>query len=202
MEVKLADIKDGGAQARVEMSHLIIQEYAEAMRNGDIFPPVIVFFDGTDHWLAEGYHRLEANKQIGRDSISAEVRSGTARDAILFGIGANASHGLRRSQADKRRAVERLLTDPEWAGWSDRKIAEAAKVDHKTVAKVRRELSGEIPTAESMNGEIPKVPTKANGSSNLLATFLLKVTDDALRQECRRRGPEFIGSLVDELQVH
>lgn len=40
-----------------------------------------------------------------------------SREAILFIVGANASHGLRRTNADKRRTVERLLADEEWRGW-------------------------------------------------------------------------------------
>jgi hypothetical protein len=70
---------------------------------------------------------------------------------------------LRRTQADKRRAVERLLKDPEWAQWSDRKIAEAAKIDHKTVGAIRRELAGEFPTGLRRGGG--EFPT-ANGSQS------------------------------------
>ena len=122
-DIPLSCIKDGGAQMRVEMNPDIINEYAEAMLNGAVFPPIIIYFDGTDYWPGDGYHRIEAARKIERYNISAEVREGSARDAILCGIGSNATHGLRRTQADKRRAVENLLTDPEWARWSDRKIA-------------------------------------------------------------------------------
>src|SRR5262245_57379811 len=79
---------------------------------------------------------------------------------------------MRRTQLDKRRAVERLLSDPEWARWSDRKIAEAAKVDHKTVAKIRREFAGdgEVPAQKvaksqaSNGGEIPRANGKPSAS--------------------------------------
>ena len=135
-------IKDGGAQMRVEMRAETINDYATDMLDGAVFPPVVVFFDGSDYWLADGFHRVEAARKIERKTILAEVKEGTARDAVLHGVGSNAVHGLRRTQADKRRAIERLLKDPEWARWSDRKIAEVAKVDHKTVAAVRRELTG------------------------------------------------------------
>jgi hypothetical protein len=183
----VSSIKDGGAQMRVEMRPESVNEYAEEMLNGAVFPPIIVFRDGADYWLADGFHRVAAARKIERDVIEAEVREGTARDAILIGIGANATHGVRRTQADKRRAVERLLKDPEWARWSDRKVAEVAKVDHKTVAKLRRELSGEIPTRPT-NGEIPKLNGKPNGSVSLLQDVLRNVTNDALIAECRRRG--------------
>jgi ParB-like nuclease domain len=149
-------IKDPGAQMRVEVRAETINDYAEAMLSGADFPAVILYHDGTDYWLGDGYHRVAAARKIERETIKAEVREGTARDAILCGVGANATHGLQRTQADKRQAVERLLRDAEWARWSDRKVADAAKVDHKTVAKIRRELSGEIPTVPGkLNREIP-----------------------------------------------
>ena len=118
-------------------------------------------FDGTDYWLADGFHRVGAARKIGRETIEAEIKDGSARDAILHGIGSNASHGLRRTQADKQRAVERLLKDPEWARWSDRKIAEVAKVDHKTVGKIRRDLSGEFPTGKSLRWGNPQTDWQA-----------------------------------------
>src|SRR5215467_201035 len=153
--IPLSNIKDPGAQMRIEMRAETVNDYAEAMLNDADFPPVILYHDGTDYWLGDGYHRVAAARKIERKTIKAEVREGKARDAILCGIGANATHGLQRTQADKRQAIERLVNDPEWARWSDRKIADAAKVDHKTVAKVRRELSGEIPTPTRLSGEIP-----------------------------------------------
>ena len=162
--IEIARIKDGGAQMRVEMRAETVHDYADDMLDGATFPPIIVFYDGTDYWLADGFHRVEAARKIGRETIDAEIREGSPRDAILYGIGSNASHGLRRTQADKRRAVERLLKDPEWARWSDRKIAEVAKVDHKTVGKIRRDLSGEFPTGKSLKrGEFPRPNGKPNG---------------------------------------
>ena len=41
-----------------------------------------------------------------RAEIAADVRQGTRRDALLFAAGANSSHGLSRTTADKRRAIE------------------------------------------------------------------------------------------------
>ena len=185
--ISLPKIKDPGAQMRVEMRVETVNDYAEAMLNNADFPPVILYHDGTDYWLGDGYHRVAAARKIERETIKAEVRQGTARDAILCGVGANATHGLQRTQADKRHAIERLISDPEWARWSDRKIAEAAKVDHKTVAKVRRELSGEIPTATGKpSGEIPSRNGKPNGP--LIIDLLRTIRDEYLIAECRRRG--------------
>lgn len=57
------------------------------------------------------------------------------------GGGANASHGLRRTNADKRRAVMALLNDAEWSAWSNVEIARRCNVSDMTVKRVRDELS-------------------------------------------------------------
>jgi uncharacterized ParB-like nuclease family protein len=190
--IPLARIKDSGAQMRVEMRAETVSDYANDMLDGTAFPPIVVFDDGSDYWLADGFHRVEAGRKIGRETIVAEIREGSARDAILHGIGSNAAHGLRRTQADKRRAVERLLKDPEWARWSDRKIAEVARVDHKTVGTIRRDLAGEFPTAatttEAKSGEFPTANGKPNNRASLLGDVLRTIPDDQLLAECRRRG--------------
>lgn len=128
---------DGGTQSRVEIVNEAVGDYAEAVKVGVEFPPVIVFFDGADNWLADGFHRYHSHRQAGKASILADVRDGTVRDAILFSLGANGTHGLRRTNADKRKAVMTLLADAEWAAWSDRKIAELAGVTHPFVAGIR-----------------------------------------------------------------
>ncbi len=188
--IALSDIQDGGAQMRVEMKPDLVREYADEMADGAKFPAVVVYYDGTDYWLADGFHRVEAARKFERETIEAEVLDGDARDAILHGCGSNASHGLRRTQADKRRAVESLLRDEEWGKWSDRKIAEVARVDHKTVGKIRRGLlGGEFPTPARPNGEIPRTNGKPNTTSGSVVETLLKgLPDEVLIEECNRRG--------------
>lgn len=133
---------DGGTQPRAQTEEDVINDYAEAMKEGAQFEAVILFYDGSAYWLADGFHRVEAAKRAGLLDVAAEVHQGTQRDAILFSVGANDKHGLRRTNADKRRAVERLLRDDEWEQWSDREIAKRCKVTHPFVSKIRTELSG------------------------------------------------------------
>lgn len=136
---------DGGTQTRAEINMLTVAEYGEAMKHGVKFPAIILFYDGIDYWLADGFHRLLAFKQYTAGGafglISCEVKEGTCRDAILYSAGANATHGLPRNNADKRRAVELLLKDEEWSKYSDSWIAEKAYVTQPFVSKMRRELS-------------------------------------------------------------
>jgi hypothetical protein len=129
----------GGTQSRAELNHATVSEYAEALGHGVKFPPVIVFSDGAagGNWLADGFHRYHAHRGAGLVEIACEIRTGTRRDAVLFSVGANSSHGLRRTNEDKRNAVETLLSDPEWATWSNNAIAKACSVSDKTVAAYR-----------------------------------------------------------------
>jgi hypothetical protein len=128
---------DGGTQPRASIHQDWIKEYAEDMLGGAKFPQVVVFFDGTDYWLADGFHRTAAAEAFGATDIDADVRQGTQRDAILFSVSANSAHGQRRSNEDKRRAVLRLLNDQEWSVWSDREIARRCGVDHMVVVRLR-----------------------------------------------------------------
>ncbi|QRX83266.1 hypothetical protein [Glaciimonas sp. PAMC28666] len=131
---------NGGTQSRAALNESIIAEYTEAIRSGIDLPPVITFYDGANYWLADGFHRYFAHKAAGAMEIMAEVREGTCRDAVLYSVGANASHGLRRTNDDKRRAVMTLLNDPEWSSWSDNGIAKACNVSDKTVTRHRAHL--------------------------------------------------------------
>src|SRR5262249_8043073 len=125
---------DPGAQTRARVRARVIRDYAAAMTEqlaeGHLrFPPVILFTDGRDYWLGDGFHRVLAAQKAGLTEIAAEVRPGTQRDALLFGIAANSAHGLSRTNADKRKAVACLLADAEWSQWSDREIARRCRVD-------------------------------------------------------------------------
>lgn len=131
---------NGGTQSRVALNESTVAEYAEVIRLGGDLPPVVVFEDGSDIWLADGFHRYHAHRAAGAMEIACDVRTGTKRDAILYSVGANAVHGLRRSDADKRRAVMTLLADPEWAAWPQRQIAQACSVSIGLVSKIVAEL--------------------------------------------------------------
>jgi ParB-like chromosome segregation protein Spo0J len=139
---------DQSAQPREALNNDRIAEYADAMKAGDQFPPLTVFHDGKTYWLADGFHRHYAAQHAGRKHIRCYVRQGGLRDAILWSVGANAKHGLARSDEDKKRAVMRLLDDAEWSQWSDREIARRCRVSDKTVAKYRPAASADDPQIE------------------------------------------------------
>jgi len=132
---------DGGTQSRKTVNEAAIRDYAEARKAGAAFPPPVVYFDGTDHWLSEGFHRVASAKLAGLKVLDCEVRRGGRFEALVNSLGSNTAHGVRRTNEDKRYAVEVCLRHPELAKWSDRKIAETCAVSNRFVGSVREGLS-------------------------------------------------------------
>ena len=135
--------RHGDAQSRAAMNQAVIRDYVEAMTDGAEFPPVTLFADGETLWMADGFHRLQAAKEAGLTEIAADVREGTLRDAILFSVSANNTHGLRRTNEDKMRSVLTLLQDEVWRTWSDRLIAARCGVSQPFVSGLRYKSSGD-----------------------------------------------------------
>lgn len=142
---------DGGTQPREQLDEETLQDYATRMildeNTGFVvdpeqqkWPELVVFFDGTDNWLADGFHRFSAAKQAELNSFQVRREEGSLRDAILYSLGVNATHGKRRTNVDKRRAIARALQDEEWRLWSDSRIASLCKVSSPMVSKLRVEL--------------------------------------------------------------
>jgi len=105
--LKLDQVRsDGGTQSRAGLDMDVVMDYADQMENGAHFPPIIVFYDGTTYWLADGFHRLEARRQGGMTNIAADIRQGDRRDALRYSLGANDKHGLPRNAQDYRRAYQ------------------------------------------------------------------------------------------------
>jgi hypothetical protein len=141
---------DPAGQTRVKVHAAVVREYASEMREqiaagGLRFPPVVLFSDGKERWLADGFHRVLAARMAGLTEIAADVRAGSQREAFLYGISANSAHGLPRTNADKRKAVALLLADAEWSQWSDREIARRCQVDHRMVNRMRQRPFGDGP---------------------------------------------------------
>lgn len=128
---------DGGTQMRAVIDDETVAEYAERYRTGAKMPPLVVFYDGADYWLADGFHRVQALLASETPNALCEIHSGTQRDAVLYACGANAVHGIRRTNADKRRAVETMLRDPEWVRWPDNRIARQCGVSQPFVSALR-----------------------------------------------------------------
>jgi hypothetical protein len=150
-------------QRAAGISQDVVDEYAEAMRNGIELTAIDVFGndDGPFH-LGDGFHRLEAHRSAHPDvkDIECKVHPGDRDDALLFACGANAQHGLRRSRSDKLKAVTTLIRSERWSGWSDREIARQCAVSHTYVAAVRSEHLATFPDAHPEQAAAAKTPRR------------------------------------------
>lgn len=160
----------GGTQARAQTNEDAIDGYGEEMNRGTIFPPIALYFDGTTYWLADGFHRYLAAKRIGRPTITAEVQPGGRVDALKHALGANATNGVHRNNADKRNAVEIALE--EWPDRANPVIAEICRVSVEFVRTTRVQLtkSGHLTPSETVIGrdgkEYPaQIEREARGKS-------------------------------------
>lgn len=127
-------------QSRAHISYDTVTEYAELMQEGVQFPPIEVTAadDESTFYCWDGCHRVLAARKLDSDGgIAANITDGDRRDAVLLAAGANATHGMRRTADDKRRAVQMLLDDPEWSKWSNREISRRCQVSEGLVRKMR-----------------------------------------------------------------
>jgi hypothetical protein len=155
-------VMDGRLQSRTEISEETVADYAEALKGGAEFPPVLVYFDGVNYYLTDGYHRAHAHKRADKVSILCDVVQGTLRDAILHSTGVNAKHGMRRTYADKRKAVMTLLDDFEWSQWSSSEIARRCGVSPTFVSSLRESGAPSEVKYKKASGEVA-VKAKAPG---------------------------------------
>jgi hypothetical protein len=191
-EFPLRDITlDQRLQPRAALDEETVEDYAARYAEGADMPAVTLFHDGDAFWLADGFHRIAGAAKAGRDTIPATVREGAYHDALLFAAAANASHGLRRTNADKRRAVSMLLGDPECSEWPDREIARHCAVHHQMVGTVRAAYLGEssrcgeqVQSAKSQDA-LTSRPVTRNGK-----TYMMNVSRIGKRRAVAPESPQ------------
>jgi uncharacterized ParB-like nuclease family protein len=130
-----------------------VSRYVEALEGGDKLPPIELFtWDGEDghtsepYFVGAGFNRIEAYRRKGVKTVPATVhvvkggRDEAYAAAQWCSITSNATHGLPRTQADRRRAVKLAIeTQPHL---NDNRISKLVRVDSKTVARVRAAMLG------------------------------------------------------------
>jgi len=204
MHLNLEKIRiDCGTQARATINQDTVADYAESMRTGSIFPAVTVFFDGVDYYLADGFHRYFATQKVGSPGIEASVINGTIRDAILYSLGANDEHGLRRTAADKRKAIMIMLADAEWRDWNNKAIATACHCSVDLVQKVREESGiekGETKVIRSGKVVTMKTPTGRKSGEKDLPFGKPNGTDEDFEKEAKEIESEKLKAAIDMLR--
>ncbi len=150
----------------------LVKTYAEAMKRGDLFPPILLFQSPVNYdlILVDGFHRFYAHKEVRPDKkIAAVIRVGTLEEALWESYAANANHGKARSRGDRGQSVRNALQHSFAGKMSNYQIAEHLSVDEKTVRRVRKELESTtaLPqSAERVGKDGRTINTGKIGKSN------------------------------------
>lgn len=144
-----------------------------------------------------GRIRVEAAVYNKRTTIRAKRKPMDYRSALLEAVRDN-RHGLELTRREKQKAVRRLLMA--FPDLSDRAIAAEASVDHKTVARIRRELnaSGEIPQVAKRRGRDGKVRESASARRSPSAAEAV----DAVPMASVPEEPKEAGQVVTGTDLH
>ena len=159
-----------------ELDEDVIEEYREAMREyGES--------DWQSFWnesprmtesrhLYSGFHTVTAAmREFGREYEINVIQEGKDwREAYFRATRMNATHGRRRTNAEKETAVRRWLEDDEMCQWTDGHIAKECLVSAPFVSKVARSLEtiSSRPTKRKFvdsDGEIQWQETKKIGTN-------------------------------------
>lgn len=131
-------------QVRIKTDPRTVDDYHRALNDDPPakFPPVVCFREKKTGalYLADGNHRLESRLKNGEATIEAEVRIGGKREALAYALGSSKGHGLRFSNADKRKAATLALKDSKLKKLSDNQISALIGVSQPFISKLRAEL--------------------------------------------------------------
>jgi uncharacterized ParB-like nuclease family protein len=138
-ELHIKDIDTSAATQVRALNPDVVAEYQELYESNTQLPPIEVFDDGNGVLrCADGFHRCKAAEAAGKATILANMHEGGRIEALKLALGANTTHGYRRTAADKRVAVMKALQ--EFGDVSDRRIADICKVSPTLVGTVRKEV--------------------------------------------------------------
>lgn len=135
-------IADARCQSRSGIELSLVNEYAEAIKDGAEMPPLSTVRSGDSYYLYDGFHRLRAYLLAGKQQVPVEYVDGDVWDAIEKSCAVNAQHGKRRTNEDKHRAVETMIRVMEHRGenWNNSEIARRCAVSHTFVNNIRPHL--------------------------------------------------------------
>lgn len=179
--VEIADLNlDAAINARVEINQAVVEEYKDLFRDKEetmlqvpsvpkVNPlnPCVLRAKTGGFYILDGWHRVLAAKALGLDKIVVTLYGGdrtyTLEEARVLSATVNTAHGLRRSDADKRKAVTILLTDE--PGRTNDATARLAGVSPSLVAAVRREMvdAGTLTLPQTTAEKVQAAIDKAGG---------------------------------------
>ncbi|MFF5204988.1 ParB/RepB/Spo0J family partition protein [Streptosporangium sp. NPDC000396] len=146
----------------------------------DVPLPAIVVHRATMR-IIDGMHRFHAAHLRGDDEIEVRFFDGGARDAFILAVRLNAAHGLPLTQADRAAAAARIIdSHPQW---SDRLIASASGLSHRTIAGIRRNSTGSSARSNARTGRDGRVRPLNAAEGRMLAFRVMTERPEASLRE-------------------
>ncbi len=125
-QIAVADITwDANIYPREKHSASTVTTYVEAMRGGAVFPPVVL--EKETLRLLDGKHRWLAAKEIGEQTILAQIAELNGLPAKTYSAALNISHGDRLPNSE-RREVAREQAEAELAAGIKTDVSELARM--------------------------------------------------------------------------
>jgi hypothetical protein len=164
--------RDGETQHRTTVNPGIVAEYSDLMRAGVVFPPVQVWWDGSEFWLSDGFQRIQAAELASFREITANVLHGTLSDARWDSYAANATHGVRRTAEETKRVVRLAIEHPMAANLSNVELARHLKIPETTLRRWRHKLSS------SVGEDTVRIVNRGNSAYRLAISKIGKIGPD------------------------
>jgi hypothetical protein len=192
MKIKLSKIKvDQGTQSRETINTSVVSDYAQILSEGGVLPAVDVFFDGLDYYLADGFHRYFAHKQIVAPEIECNLHNGSLAEAEDFSYSANYGHGLQRTTGDKKKIALYWLMHKIHNKLSDREIAKKAHLSYTFISSMRKSIQAPQPAVREVtrNGKTYEMKARqpkeevVEVDTELDEAHELEITNKALAEE-------------------
>lgn len=198
---------DLDTQAREAIDAETVEYYAYDLEQaGADLPPGVVFCDGRSYIMAAGFHTYWAHIKARRSHMPCIVRNGDVDDARLYSAGDNAKNSLRRTMADRNRAVLLVLTNPKASGWSDEQVSRHCAVGIAKVRALRAELSaGASPEEDTLFGPVvsgASEAARAATAAQASATGRTLRWCDPRTEENLRLSYSQVGRLLSKLWRH
>lgn len=135
-------IMDERCQPRLILNPDAVQEYAELYEAAEAtLPPLDVVDVNGALVLIDGFHRLAGARKAGRGFIRVKIVAvADLGRAAWLASAVNQGHGVRRSNADKRKAVMLALESDVGQEQDSRTIAAHVGVSHTLVNNIRQEM--------------------------------------------------------------
>ena len=195
MKIDLCNIElDQSTQCRAEMRQEVIDEYAAEMGQGTAFPPIDVYGTKEKCWIADGWHRVMAARELQLSMIDATVHHGGRTEAVKHALKANREHGCRRTAGDVARAIE--VAYREFPASTQQQIADMVGCARSHVSTIRKELV----TADKLN--LPDRVTGADGKERPTSykpqTEEVNRDDDETTEQTNPPRPEPLRYVPDE----